>query len=108
MDSPRHPTTKRFMALWEHCAFLRAGHSSEEDRQPTRQGHNLDSYLLNAPLVPWAMRECPYLTPGRCSTALCSDHGPVVVGIPLAVAAKQRSTRLATPGAGYTPYVRTH
>ena len=58
--SPGHPTTKRFVALWEPCGFLRAGHSAEEDRQPTREGHKLDSYLLNAPLVPWAMRERPY------------------------------------------------
>ena len=69
LESPRHPTTKRFVALWEQCGFLRAGHSVEEDRQPTR-GHKLDSYLLNAPLVPWAMRERPHLAPGRPPTAL--------------------------------------
>ena len=38
-ESPGHTTTKRFMALWEQCGFLRAGHSVEEDRQPTREGH---------------------------------------------------------------------
>ena len=67
----------------------------EEDRQPTREGHKLDSYLLNAPLVPWAMQERPYLAPGRPPTALRSEHGPVVLGIPVAVATKERITRLA-------------
>ena len=30
-ESPGHPTTKRFVAFWEQCGFLRAGHSAEED-----------------------------------------------------------------------------
>ena len=67
----------------------------EEDRQPARDGHKLDSYLLNAPLVPWAMRERPFLAPGRPPTALGSGHCPVVLDIPLAVVAKERITRLA-------------
>ena len=57
LESPGRPGTKRFMALWEQCGSMRAGHSAEEDLQPTREGHRLDSYLLNAPLNPWAMRE---------------------------------------------------
>ena len=73
-----------------------AGHSVEQDRQPTREGHKLDSYLLNTPLVPWAMGERPGLAPGRPPTALGSDHGPVVLGIPPAVAAKERITCLAS------------
>ena len=95
LESPGHPTTKRFVALWEHCGFLRARHSVEEDHQPTSEGHKLDSYLLNAPVVPWAMCERSYLAPGRPPAALGSDHGPMVLGIPLAVAAKERITRLA-------------
>ena len=95
LESPRHPTTKRFVPLWEQCGFLMARHSVEEDRQPTCEGHKVDSYLLNAPLVPWAMRECQYLALGRSPTALGSDHGAVVPGSPLAVAAKERITRLA-------------
>ena len=74
---------------------MRAGHSAEEDRQPTREGHKLDSYLLNALLVPWAMCERPYQSPGKSFAALGSDHGPVVLGIPLVVVAKERITRLA-------------
>ena len=42
LESPGHPTTKRFVALWEPCWFLRAGHSAEEHRQSTREGHKLD------------------------------------------------------------------
>ena len=53
------------------------------------------SFMLKAPLVPWAMRERPYLAPGRSPVALGSDHGPMVLRIPLAVAAKQRITQLA-------------
>ena len=68
---------------------------AEEDRQPTHEGHRLDSYLLNAPLVPRAMRERPYLAPGRPPAALGSDHGPMVLSVPLAVAAKERITLLA-------------
>ena len=55
LESPGHPTTRQFMALREQCGFPRAVHGAEEDRQPTREGHRLDSCLLNAPLVPWAM-----------------------------------------------------
>ena len=82
------------MALWDQCGFLKAGGVAEEDRQPTRAGHKLDSFLLNAPLVPWAMREHPHMAPGRSRASLGCDHGPVVLSIPLAVAAKQRITRL--------------
>ena len=86
LESPGHPTTKRFVALWKQCGFPRAGHSVEEDRKPTRDGHKLDS---------WAMQERPYLAPGRPPTALGSNHGPVVQGILLAVGAKERIMRLA-------------
>ena len=95
LESPEHPTTKRLVVLWEQCGFLRVRHSAEKDRYPTHQGHKVDSYLLNAPLVPSAMCERPYLAPGRSPTALESDHGPIVLGIPPAVATKQRITRLA-------------
>ena len=78
------------MALWERCGFLRVEHTFEEDRQPTREGHKLQSYLLNAPLVPWTMCERRYVV-----LALGSHHGPIVRGIPLAVAAKERVTRVA-------------
>ena len=93
--SPGHPTTRRFVALWEQRGFLRAGHAAEEDRQPTRAGYKLDSFLLNAPMVPWTMRERPYPVPRRSPAALASDHGPVVLRIPLAVATKETMTRLA-------------
>ena len=51
LESPGHPTTRRFVALWDQCVFLTAGHAEGEDRQPTRAGHKLDSNLLNAPMV---------------------------------------------------------
>ena len=35
----RHPTTRRFQALWEQCGFHRPGPEREEDRRPTRAGH---------------------------------------------------------------------
>ena len=105
LESPGHPTTKRFVALWEWSGYLRAGPSAEKDEQPTREGHKLDSYSPNAPMVPRAMCERQYLAPGRFVRALGPDHGPVVLGIPLAVVAKERShswpTR--TPRASYTP-----
>ena len=64
--------------------------------QPTRGGYKLDSFLLSAPpLVLWAMRERPYMAPGTSPAALGPDHGPVVLSIPLAVATKERITRLA-------------
>ena len=69
------------MALWEQWGFLRTGQTAEEDQQPKRAVHKLDSFLLNVPLVPWAMRERPYLAPGRSPAALGSDHGPVVLRI---------------------------
>ena len=59
LESPGQPTTRRFVALWEQCGFPRAGHTVDEDRQPRSAEHKLDSFLLNAPLVPWAMRELP-------------------------------------------------
>ena len=95
LESPWHPTTRRFQALWEQCGFRRAGPEREEDRRPTRAGHRLDSFLLNSPLVPWAACERPQLAPGRSPASLGSDHGPVVLDIPLAVAGKERVTRMA-------------
>ena len=95
LDSPRLPTTRRFTALWDDCGLLRAGGVPEEARWPTQTGHKLDSFLLNAPLVPWAMRQRPHVAPGRSPVSLECDHGPVVMSIPLAVAAKERITRLA-------------
>ena len=95
LESPWHPTTRRFQALWEQCGFHRAGPEGEEDRRPTRAGHRLDSFLLNSSLVPWAARERPHLAPGRCPASLGPDHGPVVLDLPLAVAGKERVTRMA-------------
>ena len=94
-ESPWHPTTRRFQALWEQCGFRRARPEREEDRRPTRAGHRLDSFLLNSPLVPGAARERPHLVPGRSLASLGSDHGPVVLDSPLAVAGKERVTRMA-------------
>ena len=95
LESPWHPSTRRFQALWEQCDFHRAGPEREEDRRPTRAGHRLDSFLQNSPLVPWAARERPHLAPGRSPASLASDHGPVVLDLPLAVAGKERVTRMA-------------
>ena len=95
LESPGHPTTRRFTASWEQCGFLRAGNAAEEDPRFTRAGHRLDCFLLSSPLVPWAMRECPHLELGRSPASLGSDHCPLVLGIPLLVAAKERITRLA-------------
>ena len=95
LESPGHPTTRRFTAMWEQCGFLRGGDAAEEDRRPTRARHRLDSFLLNSPLVPWAMRERPHLAPGTSPASLGFDHSSVVVSVPLAVAAKERITRLA-------------
>ena len=95
LESPGHFTTRRFKALWEQCGFHRAGEAAEEDRPPTRAGHQLDSFLLNSPLLSLAVCEHPHLAPGRSPASLGSDHGPVVLDIPLAVAANERITRLA-------------
>ena len=94
-EFPGHPTTKRFQAPWEQCGFQRAGAVAEEDRRPTRAGHRLASFLLNSPLVPWAVREHPHLAPGWSPASLRSDHGPVILDIPLPVADKERVTRMA-------------
>ena len=64
LESLGHPTTRRFQALREQCGFHRAATAAEEDRRPTRARHQLDSFLLNSPLVPWAARERPHLAPG--------------------------------------------
>ena len=95
LESPWHPTTRRFQALWEQCGSRRAGPEREEDMRPTRAGHRLDPFLLNSLLVPWAACERPHLAPGRSPASLGSDHGPVVLDIPLAVASKERVTRMA-------------
>ena len=95
LESPGHPATRRFQALWEQCGSHKAGAAAEEDTRPTRVGHRLDSFLLNSPLVPWAVRERPHLAPGRSPASLGSDHGPVVLDMPLAVAGKKRVTRMA-------------
>ena len=95
LESPWHPTTRRFQALWEQCGYNRAGPEQEEDKRPTGAGHRLDSFLLNSPLVPWAARERPHLAPPRSAASLGSDHGPVLLDVPLAVAGKDRVTRLA-------------
>ena len=55
----------------------------------------MDSLLLNSPLVPWAGRERPHLAPGRSLASLGSHHGPVFLDIPLAVAGKERVTKMA-------------
>ena len=95
LESPGHPTTRRLQALWGQCGFHMAGAVAQEERRRTRAGHRLDSFLLNSPLVLWAVRERPHLAPVRSPASLGSDHGPVVLDIPLAVAAKERITRLA-------------
>ena len=95
LESPGHPTTKRFHTPWEQCGFHRAGAAAEEDRQPTRAGHRLDSFLLNSPLVPLAVCERPHLAPVRSPASLGSHHGPVVLDIRLAVAGKETVTRMA-------------
>ena len=95
MESPGQPTTRRFQALCEQCGFHKAGAAAEEDKRPTNAGHRLDSFLLNSPLVPWAACERPHLAPGRFPASLGSDHGPVVLDIPLAVAGKDWVTRMA-------------
>ena len=41
------------------------------------------------------MLECPHLGPERSPASLGSNHGPVLLSIPLAVAAKEWITRLA-------------
>ena len=39
LESPGHPTTRRFQALWEQCGFHRAEEAAQGDRRPTRGGH---------------------------------------------------------------------
>ena len=95
LESPGHPTTKRFQTLWEQCGFHRAGAAAGEDRRPSRAGHRLDSFLLDSPLVPWAVRERPHPAPGRSPVSLGFGHGPVVLDIPQAVAGKEWVTRMA-------------
>ena len=87
--------TRRFQAPWEQCGFHRAGPAQEQDGRPMRAGHRLDSFLPNSPLVPWAACVRPHLALGRSPASLGSDHGPVVLDIPLPVAGKERVTRMA-------------
>ena len=95
---------KRFQALWEQCAFQRAGPAAEEGRRPTRAGHRLDSFFLNSPLVPWAVRERPHLAPGWSPASLGSDHGPVVLDIPLAVVSRVTGVRMPSGMDPQYPY----
>ena len=46
-------------------------------------------------MAPLRWKNSPHLPPRRCLASLGSAHGPVVLSIPLAVVAKERSTRLA-------------
>ena len=94
-ESPGHPTTRRFQALCEQCGLHRAGAAAEEDKRPTRAMHRLDSFILNSPLVPGAVRGRTHLAPGRSPASLGAGNGPVVLDIPLAVAGKERVTRMA-------------
>ena len=93
LESPGHPTMRRFQAVWEQCGFHRAGAAAEEDRRTTRAG--LDSFLLNSPLVMWVVLERPHLALGRSPASLGSNNGPVVLDIPPTVADKERITRMA-------------
>ena len=96
LESPGHPTTRSFNVVWEQCRFHSQGwEAAEGDRRPTRAGHRHDSFLLNTPLVPSAVRERPHLAPRKSPASFESNHGPVVLDIPLAVAAKESITRLA-------------
>ena len=95
LESPWHPTTRRFQALWKQCGFHWTGPEQEEDRRSTRAGHRLDSFLLNSPLDPHAARERPHSAPGPSPASLGSDRGPAVLDILLAVAGKERVTRMA-------------
>ena len=95
LESPWHPTTRRFQALLEQCGFHRAGPEREEDRRPTRAGHRLDSFLLNSHLVPWAAREHPHLAPGAVSCVTGVGSWPCGPGHLLAVAGKERVSRMA-------------
>ena len=79
----------------DQCGFLTTGHAVEEDRQPMRARHTLDSCVLDRPLVLQSMPECPDLAPERSPGFLASDHAPVVLSIGVAVAAKERITGLA-------------
>ena len=59
-----------------------------------RAGHKLDSFLLNALVVLWAMHQRPHLAPGSSPALLGCDHGHVLVSIPLALAAVETITCL--------------
>ena len=74
---------------------MRAGHLVKVDNQATHDGLKLGAFQLNPPLVPWAMGERPHLALGRPTEALGSHNGPVVLSIPLAVAAKELVTHMA-------------
>ena len=110
LESQGHPTARGFTALWDQCGFLKGREVAEEDWQPTRARHKLDYFLLNVPLVLWAMRERLHLAPRRSPTLLGSHHGPVVLSTLLAVAVKERITPLAFSHAQGTlnAIVRTH
>ena len=110
LESAGHPTTRRFKALWDQCGVLKDGDMAEVDRQSMRVGLKLDSCLLNAPLVPWAMCDRSHPASGRSPASMGSDHGPVVLSIPLAGAAKDEIKWLAyshAQGRLHT-YVRTN
>ena len=92
LESPGHRTTRRFKAPWEQCGFHRAGEAAEEDRRPTRAGYRLNFFVLNSQLVPWAVCERPLLAPRGSPSSLGSHHGPMILDILLAVAAKDRIT----------------
>ena len=95
LESPDHPTTKKFVAVREQCGFLRVRHSLEQDRQHTHDGHKLDSFLMNVGVIPSAMSERQYLAPGRPAMAVGSYHGTVVPGIAVVRAAKERIACMA-------------
>ena len=50
----------------------------KEDRQATHDGHKLDTFMINVPLVPWTMGEHPHLAVERPARALGFEQTPLV------------------------------
>ena len=102
MDATSNPATEHFRAGWEACGFRRATAGSEEDMTPTLHPsrHRVDTFLVNAPLLRWSLRESVWARGMAHPKSISLDHLPVRLALPGLLNAAGRA---AMP----TPYSHT-
>ena len=102
MDATSNPATEHFRASWEACVSRRATAGGEEDMTPRLHPsrHRVDTFLVNAPLLPWSLRESVWARGMAHPRVIGWDHLPVRPALPGLLNAARRA---AMP----TPYSHT-